>query len=106
MLPKGPLLPCWFPHFSRYGDFGPDTICRAFTGPRMLIMCTLLGKTTQYHMCRDEVQGTMELRQAWSIDTRDVKKVNSMVLNDKLIAIGGLGEGGEGVIEVWDVNTN
>lgn len=41
----------------------------------------------------------------WSRETQHVAKVNTLTVNDRNIAIGGLDQEGRGVIEIWEVNT-
>jgi len=69
-----------------------------------LIFSTLLGKTTQCRIDRDEDERHLNLENMWTKETEKVQKVNALVANDRRINIGGLGKGGKGVIEIWNRN--
>jgi hypothetical protein len=95
------LLPCQLLSFTLH-EYGSHGIFRAFSGPSTLIICTLLGKVTQYHVAQEEARRASPPEQEWSMNTKTVSKVNAMVVNERWIIIGGLCKEGKGVIEVWN----
>ena len=74
---------------------------RTFTKPRELLVCTLLGKITQYQICGSAAIGTLKLELQWKVSSRDCYKVNSIAFSGEFIIIGGFQKDGIGVIEVW-----
>jgi hypothetical protein len=73
----------------------------AFTEPRELLSCTLLGKITHYQICGSAAGGTLKLEPRWIGESKDNYKVNSIAFSGGSIIIGGFQKNGTGVIEVW-----
>jgi len=56
---------------------------------------------TRYNPIYDPVEGSIELDKLWQKQTESIKKVNTLVVDEKRIIIGGLTGEGNGVIEIW-----
>jgi hypothetical protein len=49
----------------------------------------------------DEKDGSMEIKKLWREETRIVKKVNALVVDEKRVIVGGLTGDGKGAFEIW-----
>jgi hypothetical protein len=56
----------------------------------------------QYHIDRDETDRPTDLVPAWKKQTEHIATVNTLIINEQLIFIGGLDKKGKGAIEIWD----
>jgi hypothetical protein len=74
---------------------------RAFDDLGILTISTLLGVMTRYNPIYDPVEGNIELDKLWQKETKSIKKVNTLVVDEKRIIVGGLTGDGNGVFEIW-----
>lgn len=80
---------------------GPVT-AMAFTSPRELLTCTLLGSITSHQICGLTGNGGLTARSVWNRNAEDIFKVNAMVVCGNLLVLGGLQKDGTGIIEIWE----
>ncbi|KIO13417.1 hypothetical protein M404DRAFT_122535 [Pisolithus tinctorius Marx 270] len=81
---------------------GPVTAL-AFTSPRELLTCTLLGSVTGHEICGPVGNsGQLTIRSTWNRNAGDIFKVNAMVVCGSLLVLGGFQKDGAGVIEIWE----
>lgn len=81
---------------------GPVTAL-AFTSPRELLTCTLLGSVTSHEICGPVSNGgQLTIRSTWNRNAGDIFKVNAMVVCRNLLVLGGFQKDGAGVIEIWE----
>ncbi|KAJ2929583.1 hypothetical protein H1R20_g7512, partial [Candolleomyces eurysporus] len=71
--------------------------------PRILTISTMLGVITQYELIYDSQanDGRAILKQLWQGNVTSIEKVNTILVDEKRIVVGGLEKDGKGVIEVW-----
>ena len=56
---------------------------------------------TRYNPIYDPVEGSIELDKLWQNQTASIAKVNTLIVDDKRIVVGGLTADGNGVFEIW-----
>jgi hypothetical protein len=63
----------------------------------------MLGVITQYELIYDSQanDGRAILKQLWQGNVKSIEKVNTMLVDEKRIVVGGLKKDGKGVVEVW-----
>ncbi|KAF4576701.1 hypothetical protein EYR36_000703 [Pleurotus pulmonarius] len=78
----------------------------SFVGDSYLLACTLMGSITRLDIQRDD-KGGVKLETEWTIETKDIEKVNSLVVvpDGTRIILGGLDKKGGGIIEIWNTTT-
>ncbi|KAH0830620.1 WD40-repeat-containing domain protein [Lanmaoa asiatica] len=96
---EGPIVALYVHYYNLRKDI--HLIRRAFSEPRELLTCTLLGKVTQYHICGSATDGTLKLEPQWRSESKDSYKVNAIACSGGSTIIGGFQKDGTGVIEVW-----
>ncbi|RXW22071.1 hypothetical protein EST38_g3782 [Candolleomyces aberdarensis] len=71
--------------------------------PRILTISTMLGVIMQYELIYDSQanNGRAILKQLWQGNVTSIEKVNTILVDEKRIVVGGLKMDGKGVIEVW-----
>lgn len=74
---------------------------RAFDESGILTISTLLGVMIRYNPIYDPVEGSMELDKLWQKETESIEKVNTLIVDEKRIVVGGLTADGNGVFEIW-----
>ncbi|KAJ2935831.1 hypothetical protein H1R20_g1265, partial [Candolleomyces eurysporus] len=72
--------------------------------PRILTISTMLGVITQYELIYDSQanDGRAILKQLWQGNVTSIEKVNTILVDEKRIVVGGLEKDGKGVIELWN----
>ncbi|KAF9053018.1 WD40-repeat-containing domain protein [Panaeolus papilionaceus] len=70
----------------------------SFSDARTLTITTLLGKIVRYSL---EESGETAFRELWQGESKNLSKVNALVVDDKRIILGGFSREGKGVIEIW-----
>ncbi|KAI6166955.1 WD40-repeat-containing domain protein [Pisolithus thermaeus] len=80
---------------------GPVTAL-AFTSPRDLLTCSLLGSVTSHEICEPAGNSGLTARSVWNRNTEDIFKVNAMAVCGNLLVLGGFQKDGTGVIEIWE----
>ncbi|KAF9500508.1 WD40 repeat-like protein [Pleurotus eryngii] len=70
------------------------------------LVCTLMGSITRMAIQRDD-KGGVKLETEWTIQAKDIEKVNSLVIvpDGTRIILGGLDKKGGGIIEIWNNTT-
>ncbi len=65
-----------------------------------------MGSITRLDIQRDD-KGGVKLETEWTIETKDIEKVNSLVVvpDGTRIILGGLDKKGGGIIEIWNNTT-
>ena len=96
---EGPIVGLYVHRHNLLRDI--YNICRAFTEPRELLACTLLGKVTQYRICGSATGGTLKLEPRWTGESKNSYKINSIAFSGESITVGGFQKDGTGVIDVW-----
>ncbi|KAG6820853.1 hypothetical protein H0H93_010680 [Arthromyces matolae] len=79
---------------------GP-VVALIFDDSNILTVSTLLGVISRHTLSFDVDKGSVTINKIWQRDTREVKKVNALVVDDKRIVVGGLTAQGKGIIEIW-----
>ncbi|KAG5642878.1 hypothetical protein DXG03_001920 [Asterophora parasitica] len=67
----------------------------------MLTLSTLLGVMIRFEVEFEEGQGNVSIVKVWQQETQGVKKVNTLVVDDKRVVVGGLTADGQGIFEIW-----
>ena len=80
---------------------GTDRGPRAFDESGILTVSTLLGMMIRYNPIYDPVEGSIELDKLWQKETESIAKVNTLVVDEKRVVVGGLTGDGNGVFEIW-----
>ncbi|KAF9469370.1 WD40-repeat-containing domain protein [Collybia nuda] len=80
---------------------GP-VVAMSFDESGVLTVSTLLGMLTRFKLKIDDEDGSVGLDKTWHQDSRtSIEKVNTLLVDDKRIIVGGLTAKGKGVIEIW-----
>ncbi|KAG6854582.1 hypothetical protein C0991_004918 [Blastosporella zonata] len=81
-------------------------VALSFDGSGVLTASTLLGVMSRYQVFVDDDEGSVVITKLWQDETQSVKKVNTLVVDEKRVVVGGLTAGGKGVIEIWNKDVN
>ncbi|KAF5315596.1 hypothetical protein D9611_005050 [Ephemerocybe angulata] len=79
-------------------------VAMSFSAARILTITTMLGVITQYELVYDPQadEGRALLKQLWQGNvTSALDKVNTMLVDEKRIVIGGMSKDLKGVFEIW-----
>ncbi|KAJ7632780.1 WD40-repeat-containing domain protein [Roridomyces roridus] len=79
-------------------------VAMAFRDPSILTLSTLLGNIMQFRIVRQN--DSVQLMKIWEGQTDTINKVNSLVADEKRIAIAGLTADAKGATEIWDLAKN
>ncbi|KAI8989687.1 WD40 repeat-like protein [Trametes punicea] len=78
---------------------GP-VVSAAFRDSEQLFTCSLLGAVTEFRVSRDS-NGALQAVKTWTSSASALEKVNAMAVSHAWLVVGGFGQDGKGMVEIW-----